>query len=470
MTESTIVQNDKPLFRELNPDDPDPEATVIDSLCMNCHEQGQTRLLLTVIPFYKEVVIMSFTCNHCGYENNEIQPGGKIQSKGVKIHLKVSCERDLCRKVIKSDYSSVRIEELDFEIPAGSQKGEITTVEGIIERVITGLDQDQILRRIQHPEAAAQIDQFIEKLKGLKEMKQPFNLILTDASGNCFIENFLAPSSDPNMKISHFTRTKEQNELLGMFVQKDTEEDGVAEKNENTEDKDNILKMIPQGAYPLEEFDKEVMQFKTECPDCRQECDTNMKLTKIPHFKEVVIMATNCDNCGHRSNEVKSSGGIAEKGVRIEVVVSSKEDFSRDLLKSEFCSLSILELECDIGPHALCGRFTTVEGLLIAIKEQLIEQSGMFFDSQDTDQKEKMNKFFRQLDEILKGKMSATLILDDPTGGSYVQSLTDDVKDDTRLKISHYHRSHAQNEELGLNDMRTEGYEDIAEEEEEDES
>lgn len=37
---STNAENgEKPLFRELNADDPDPEATVIDSLCMNCHEQ-----------------------------------------------------------------------------------------------------------------------------------------------------------------------------------------------------------------------------------------------------------------------------------------------------------------------------------------------------------------------------------------------------------------------------------------------
>jgi zinc finger protein len=55
--------------------------------------------------------------------------------------------------------------------------------------------------------------------------------------------------------------------------------------------------------------------------------------TDIPHFKEVVIMATNCDLCGHRSNEVKSSGGIEPKGIRFEVKVRSREDFSRDVLK-----------------------------------------------------------------------------------------------------------------------------------------
>ena len=84
----------------------------------------------------------------------------------------------------------------------------------------------------------------------------------------------------------------------------------------------------------------------------------------------------------------------------------------------------------------------------------------MFFDSQDLEQKDKMESFFKKLDEILENKRSVTLILDDPTGNSYVQSLTDDVKDDTRLRIFHYHRSHAQNEELGLNDMVTEGYEE----------
>lgn len=381
----------------------------------------------------------------------------------------MSTDRDLCRKLIKSDFTAVRIEELDFETPAGSQKGEVTTVEGIIERAITGLDQDQILRRIQHPEAAEQIDQFIEKLRKLKEVKEPFNLILTDPSGNCFIENFLAPSSDPDMRVTYFDRTKEENELLGLFVQEEDEREGVEKKDEEKQTQQNVLKMISDGSFPFEDFNKEVMQFKTECPDCRVMCDTNMKLTRIPHFKEVVIMATNCDHCGHRSNEVKSSGGIAKQGVRMEVNVRTREDFSRDVLKSEFCSLILRELDCDIGQHAICGRFTTVEGLLTAIKDQLTEQSGMFYDSQDTVQKEKMNTFLQKLEDILSSKMPITLVLDDPTGNSYIQSLTDDVRDDPGLKISHYYRTHAQNEELGLNDMVTEGYQELLEEEEEDE-
>jgi hypothetical protein len=50
----------------------------IESMCINCEEnvpypswsptniQGTTRLLLTKIPFFREVIIMSFSCPYCG--------------------------------------------------------------------------------------------------------------------------------------------------------------------------------------------------------------------------------------------------------------------------------------------------------------------------------------------------------------------------------------------------------------------
>lgn len=141
--------------------------------------QGITRLLLTKIPFYKDVVVMSFCCDHCGFQNNEIQSGAPVAEKGIRYVLKVETQQDLNRQVVKSDYASVKIVEVDFEIPSKSQSGEITTVEGIISRAVTGLEQDQETRRIEHPDVAAQIDAFIEKLNGLKALSQPFTLVHT---------------------------------------------------------------------------------------------------------------------------------------------------------------------------------------------------------------------------------------------------------------------------------------------------
>lgn len=44
-------------------------------------------------------------------------------------------------------------------------------------------------------------------------------------------------------------------------------------------------------------------------------------------------MATNCDACGHRTNEVKSGGGIEPTGVKIEMHVKEFIDLKRDVLK-----------------------------------------------------------------------------------------------------------------------------------------
>ncbi|XP_046822333.1 zinc finger protein ZPR1 [Vespa crabro] len=435
------VESLKPLFRNLMADDPEPEATEIESLCVNCGKNGITRLLLTKIPHYKDVVVISFDCENCGYQNNEIQSGSKISEKGIKITLEVSSPRDLNRQVVKSDYTSVHLPQIDFEIPARSQKGEITTIEGIIDHSIEGLEQDQPRRREEYPETAEEIDKFLTKLRDLKIPSKPFTIIFKDVSGNCYVENPKAPLKDSECKITYFNRSEEENRLLGIY-------------NDNTE---GLLTPIQDGEHTLEDIEGEVLSFPTNCPDCNSPCETNMKLTNIPHFKEVVIMATLCEACGHRTNEVKSSGGVEPHGVKIEVTVTGKEDFTRDVLKSETCYMEIPELELEVGPAALGGRFSTVEGIIAATKEQLSSSTTFTGDSTDAENVNRMQAFISQLTGVLEGNKTITLILDDPAGNSYIQTLSDDGPDD-KLKITKYERSFEQNEELGLNDMKVENY------------
>ena len=54
---------------------------------------------------------------------------------------------------------------------------EVTTVEGIIQRAIAGLEQEQPLRSIQDPATAAQIDEFLIKLQNLKLVQSPFTVV-----------------------------------------------------------------------------------------------------------------------------------------------------------------------------------------------------------------------------------------------------------------------------------------------------
>lgn len=62
------------------------------------------------------------------------------------------------------------------------------------------------------------------------------------------------------------------------------------------------------------------------------------------------------------------------------------------------------------------------------------------------------------MQKLIDGETKATLILDDPAGNSYVQSLGDGDALDEFLTIEKYDRTFEQMEELGLNDLKTENY------------
>lgn len=93
------------------------------------------------------------------------------------------------------------------------------------------------------------------------------------------------------------------------------------------------------------------------------------------------------------------------------------------VLQSYTCSLMIPELELEVGPHALGGKFTTIEGLLVNVKDQLSNPlySHMFGDSEAPDKKKRMKKFLKEFDKLLQGERKITIILDDPAGNSYIQ-------------------------------------------------
>ncbi|XP_064029243.1 zinc finger protein ZPR1 [Pogoniulus pusillus] len=424
------------LFQPLSAEDGEQRPAEIESLCMNCFRSGVTRLLLTRIPFFKEVIVSSFSCDSCSWSNTEIQSAGRIQEQGVCYSLTVTSRQDMNREVVKTDCATARIPELDFEIPAFTQKGVLTTIEGIIDRAVAGLEQDQPIRKAQDEEVAGKIEEFIGKLKQLKEVPSPFTFVLDDPSGNSFVENPHAPQRDQALLVTRYRRTPQQAAMLGL----EGEEQGE----------------IPADC--AEDLRNEVLQFNTNCPECNAPANTNMKLVQIPHFKEVIIMATNCDCCGHRTNEVKSGGAIEPQGTRITLRITDPSDMTRDVLKSETCSVEIPELEFELGMGALGGKFTTLEGLLKDIRDLVERNPFTLGDSSVPGKAEKLQEFIGKLQEVIEGKTKAHFIMDDPAGNSYLQNVYA-PEEDPELTVERYERTFEQNEDLGLNDMKTEGYE-----------
>lgn len=433
-----------PLYSDIGATETEP--TEIESLCTNCGENGITRLLLTRIPHYKEVILMSFHCEHCGFSNNELQSGSKIQEQGIRIEIRIKTERDLSRQVVKGDYATILVPTIELEIPPTGQRGEISTVEGVISRTASDLEQGQPVRKHMDPEGYQQIEEYIAKVKALLEVKEEFRLIIDDPSGNSFLENPHAPAADPGRIVKHYERSREQNHALGLY----SEEELRPAVEEQAPPADDTL--------TAEKLQEEVLHFATNCPSCNAPAETNMKMTNIPYFKEVVIMATVCESCGHKTNEVKSGGGIEDRGKRITLRLTDPSDLNRDVLKSETCSVAIPELEFEIGGGSLGGRFTTIEGLLNNIQEE-IDKNSIWGggDAAAPDVNARMAVFKEKFAECLNYKRNFTLILDDPAGNSYLQNVYA-PEEDPELTVELYERDFDQNDMLGINDMKTENY------------
>lgn len=450
----------QPIYVDLASESDDPHVTVVASLCMSCDKMGTTRLLMTRIPHYKDVILTSFECDYCGNKNTGFQLG-QVQEQGVTYELYLENEDDLSRQVVRSGHATVSVPEVQLEIPGNTDKGEVTTVEGILRRTIEELNQDQSARRMEQREVADQIDDFIDKILGLLTLNEAFTLIVDDPSGNSFVENPLAPHVDPQLKKKVYKRTPEQNTQLGLseddvvekkldsvseeIEKKDTSKDEVLTKKKDKEDAENIK--------------DEVLVFSTLCDRCSVPTKTNMKIVKIPYFKEVIIMAMHCESCGHRTNEVKSGTGVSDLGKRITLKITDPTDLARDVLKSETCELSIPELDFCVGGGLIGGKFTTLEGLLMNIREDLESNPFLMGDSIEKNRKVLVDKLLDDLEMVIKGNLMVTFIMDDPAGNSYLQNVYA-PDDDPEMTIEEYERTFEQNEELGLNDMKTENYTD----------
>jgi len=445
----TSSKGPEPIFLDLATECDDPTVTQTDTLCMQCMKQGVTRLLLTRLPHFKEVMVSSFACPHCGHSDSSLINTGAVEDRGVRITFKVTEPEDLRRMIVKSDTALVKIPEVELEIPKA--KGEITTVEGVVSRAVEGLETEQPYRRQHQPELAGQIDAFLARLRGLLSLEQPFSVQVNDPSGNSHID--CPPERPHDITKEWYDRTPALNEMLGLATKlAQNRLDDVTEEGEDEEEGDNGEE---EGGGDRRQ---EVNCLDGQCEKCGKAVQTRIKLTDIPHFKEVLVMGTACEHCGYRSRLVKAGGGISGRGRRFTLRAGHECDLYRDVLKSDTCSLEVKEWELEVGAGMLGGKFTTVEGLLQDVKAHMASIGFFTGDSVPEERKEKVQKIFDCIDKACSGA-PFTLVLDDPAGNSYLQDIFA-PDPDPYLTVEDYDRTEEQDETLGITAMKTEGYED----------
>ena len=437
MKSENIEENQSlpPIFLDISPN---TLPTEMESLCMNCHQNGITRMLLTKIPFFREVMISRSECEHCGYSDNSIQFAGEYPAKGVQFELNVTSPEDLNRRIIKSLYGTIKIPQIDLEIPGKTQADTINTIEGVLQRCYEGISET-------FTEKTPQVEEFLENLDQCRKGLVQFDFILDDPSGNSFIENPNAPQTDPSLKVSFYRRTPEMNELIGLIGAPKTDDFSIDVKPESIDHFRSVFST-----------DQPVATFPTDCPICSKEGESRSCTLTIPYFKEIVIMAFNCESCGYHNGEVMVGGSISDKGRKTILLVKSSEDLSRELLKSEMAAVEIPELELKLSPGSLGGKFTTVEGLIKDIYQELSKDNPfMRGDSAFLETSSRFQSLLKDLLLCSKAEKEFHLIIDDPLSNSFIQQFNNN---ENSLEIIDYERSIEQNEDLGINDMKVDGF------------
>lgn len=94
------------------------------------------------------------------------------------------------------------------------------------------------------------------------------------------------------------------------------------------------------------------------------------------------------------------------------------------------------------------------------LHNQIFEGGSNGGDSLASEEKSQWQKFFASLDAAIAGESKFTIILTDPLASSYVQALVDPPEADPKITKENYTRTEEEEEDLGLKDMKTEGYEE----------
>jgi len=212
------------LERGMMKNDDDDEAMMkFPTTCPSCGTSTDTDMCVMNIPHFKEVIIMSLTCEKCGYKSNEVKGGGEIASHGTRITLRAETTCDMSRGVVKSDTACVAIPEIDFELKE-SGLGLYTTVEGLLMKMHNGLKQASPFAS-KDSTNHGKFDKFLSELKNMAEGNRlPFTLIITDPISNSFVESgqsFVQQadqsiSDDKRISIEEFQRSREEDDRFGL--------------------------------------------------------------------------------------------------------------------------------------------------------------------------------------------------------------------------------------------------------------
>ncbi len=143
--------------------------------CMNCGELSfKVSMYVYRAPIVGDVLLECGRCDSCGFGRSNVSVLNYGNPKTIRV--RIESVNDLRAIVVKSATASLSIPELGIEVtPGPAAYGYITTVEGILERVLDVIPSDCM----NDEECYKKVD----KIKDAMDGREKFTLIIRDPSG-----------------------------------------------------------------------------------------------------------------------------------------------------------------------------------------------------------------------------------------------------------------------------------------------
>lgn len=94
------------------------EPVLFEVPCHSCQMIGQMKMCQTSVPYFTDLVIMSFSCDYCGAHTTETKNSGEVSEKALIITLKAESDEDLKRDLFKVTHFIFRAKPVPSKSPS----------------------------------------------------------------------------------------------------------------------------------------------------------------------------------------------------------------------------------------------------------------------------------------------------------------------------------------------------------------
>lgn len=168
------------------------------------HDGFSTRMEQLVLPYFDEVLQLTYECDGCRFRRTDLHITG--QEEPVRYELSVETEQDLSARVVRSASGHFEIPELDIRAePGPSADSFVSNAEGVLDRCIRAIRT--ALRGAEANEKRERAERLLERAERLRATEEMWSLIVEDPLGNSAILGERAVRTE---------LTEEQAEELGV--------------------------------------------------------------------------------------------------------------------------------------------------------------------------------------------------------------------------------------------------------------